>query len=170
VSRITFVYDDTHACLEHTFRILEGDQTAHRRCFLRQWWPLPILRHCLLGARHQHSFHQWWVLPDLRCRLPRGAPSTIFASMVGAPGSLASPPRGPAIDIFCVNRGRSRIFNTGSEGPLFHQWWALPSLQHRIPVGPPSTFLTSMVGAPRSSASPPRGPTIDVLFINGGCS
>jgi hypothetical protein len=39
------------------------------------------------------------------------------------------------------------------------------------PVGEPSLiFFALMMGAPRSPTLPPRGPTIDVLKLNGGCS
>jgi hypothetical protein len=31
-------------------------------------------------------------------------------------------------------------------------------------------FLVLMVGAPMSPASPPRGPTVDVSCVDGGCS
>jgi hypothetical protein len=36
--------------------------------------------------------------------------------MVGAPGSSVSTPRGPAIDVFCVDGGRSQISGTTSQG------------------------------------------------------
>jgi hypothetical protein len=40
-----------------------------------------------------------------------------FALMVDALRSLAPPPRAPAVDIFCIDGGRSRIFGTASQGP-----------------------------------------------------
>jgi hypothetical protein len=39
-----------------------------------------------------------------------------FALMVGALGSLAPPPRGPAIDVFIVDGGRSWISGSASLG------------------------------------------------------
>jgi hypothetical protein len=68
----------------------------------------------------------------------------------------------------------------------------LPDLRHHLPGGLSSTFLAFMVGAPRYLVSPPRvppstflalmvdapvspsppskGPAIDILSIDGGCS
>jgi hypothetical protein len=45
----------------------------------------------------------------------------------------------------------------------------LLDLWHCLPRRPPSTFFV-MVGAPRSPASPTKGPTIDVFKIGGGRS
>jgi hypothetical protein len=39
-----------------------------------------------------------------------------FVLMVGALGSLTSPPRGVAIDVSCVDGGCSRISGTASQG------------------------------------------------------
>jgi hypothetical protein len=72
--------------------------------------------------------------------------------MVGAPGSPASPPRGSAVDVSCVDGGRSRIFSIASQG------------------GPSSTFLTLMVGASGSLAPPPREPAVDAFCVDGGRS
>jgi hypothetical protein len=37
--------------------------------------------------------------------------------MVGALGPLAPPPRGPAVDAFCLDGGRFRTSSTASQGP-----------------------------------------------------
>jgi hypothetical protein len=76
------------------------------------------------------------VLLDPRHRLPGGLPSTFFVLMVGAPGPLtpppkgptidffvlivgaleppASPPRGATVDVFCIEGGRSWSSGTAS--------------------------------------------------------
>jgi hypothetical protein len=54
----------------------------------------------------------WLALLGIRHHLSRGPPSTSSRKVVGAPGSPASPPRGPAIDIFKINVGRSRTSDT----------------------------------------------------------
>jgi hypothetical protein len=45
--------------------------------------------------------------------------------MVGAPRSLAPPPRGPVIDVFCVDDGRSQISNTVSQRGHRQHFFAL---------------------------------------------
>jgi hypothetical protein len=94
--------------------------------------------------------------------------------MVGAHGSPAPPPRGAAVDVFCVDGGRSRISITASQGAHHRRFLVLMvgpfgSLTSP-PRGPSLVFLALMVGAPGSLAPPPRGPTIDVFCIDGGCS
>jgi hypothetical protein len=70
VSRITFVYD-THAGLQHTFQIPDGDQTpqgglgATIDIFCAEWWALLDLRHCLLGVSHRSLQDRWWALLGL---------------------------------------------------------------------------------------------------------
>jgi hypothetical protein len=66
------------------------------------------------GASRRCFLRWWWVLLDLRQHLPGGLPSMFLALMVGAPGSLAPPPRGPTIDVFHIDVGRSRIHITTS--------------------------------------------------------
>jgi hypothetical protein len=39
-----------------------------------------------------------------------------FALMVGTPGSLASHPKGPAIEVSSIDGGRSSISATASQG------------------------------------------------------
>jgi hypothetical protein len=53
-----------------------------------------------------------------------------FTLMVGALASSGKPPRGPAINVFSIDDGHSRIFGTASKGA-----------HHRC-------FFTLMVGAP----------------------
>jgi hypothetical protein len=92
-------------------------QGGHCRYFLRWWWAFSDLRHRFLGgplctflsvdgrrswisitasegARHRYFLHKWWAFLDLRHHLPEGPSLTFLALMVGALGSLASPPRG----------------------------------------------------------------------------
>jgi hypothetical protein len=40
----------------------------------------------------------------------------ILALMVGTPGSLAPPPRGPIVNVYSVDGGHSRIPDTTSQG------------------------------------------------------
>jgi hypothetical protein len=72
---------------------------------------------------------------------------------MSAPGFLSpAPPKGPAVDVFYVDGGRSRIsVNTRQGG-------------HR------QCFLALMVGAPGSQVLAPRGPTANVLQLSGSCS
>jgi hypothetical protein len=70
---------------------------------------------------------------------------------MGAPGSLALPPRGAAVDVFCVDGGRSRISGTASQGVS-------------------STFLALMVDVLGFLVSPPREPTVNVFCVDGGRS
>jgi hypothetical protein len=85
----------------------------------------------------------------------RGARRRCFlALIVGALGSSAlAPPRGPAVDIFYIDGGCSRISVSTSQGG------------HR------RRFLALMVDAPRTPApTPPRGPTVSIFYIDGGRS
>jgi hypothetical protein len=71
--------------------------------------------------------------------------------MVGAPESPAlAPPRGPVVDVFYVDGGRSWIsINT-------HQ---VVYRRH---------FLALMMGASESPAlTPPRGSDIDIFYVDG---
>jgi hypothetical protein len=68
------------------------------------------------GARHQWFLCCWWAPPDLWHHLAGGPPSMFFALMVGGPGHPAAPFRGLAIDIFCIDSGRSRSSSTASHG------------------------------------------------------
>jgi hypothetical protein len=60
-------------------------------------------------AHCQHFLCSWWAPADLQHRLLRGPPSTFLASMVGALRFPTSPPKGTAIDISCIDVGRSQI-------------------------------------------------------------
>jgi hypothetical protein len=75
-----------------------------------------------------------------------------FMLMVGAPRSSASPPRGAAIDVFCVDGGCSQIYSIASQG------------------SPPLIFFTLMVEAPGPPTAPPRGAAINVFCVDGGHS
>jgi hypothetical protein len=95
------------------------------------------------------------VLPVLQLRHLSGSPPSIFFTLlVGAPGSLSAPARGPTDDVFYVDGECSRFYNSGtSQGARRRR------------------FLPLMVDAPRStSQTPPREPVIDVFYIDGGCS
>jgi hypothetical protein len=95
---------------------------AHRRCFLT----------LMLGP------HGSLTAPT------RGPPSMFFTLIVGALGSPPTP-RGPTVDIFYVDGGRSRIYVSTRQGA------------HR------RHFLALMLGAPGCTApAPPRGSAIDV--------
>jgi hypothetical protein len=112
------------------------------------------------GGRHRHFFVLMVCTPGSLALPPRGAPLTFLMLMVDALGSPSSPPMGPTVDVFYVDDGRSRIFNTASQGAhhrhLQDGWWALSDLRHRLSGGPPSTSLRWVVGALGSSAPPPR--------------
>jgi hypothetical protein len=71
--------------------------------------------------------------------------------MVGATRSPTVPPKGPTIDVFCVDGGRSQISGITSQGA-------------------PSTFFALMVDAHGSKASSPRGATTDIFYVDGGRS
>jgi hypothetical protein len=73
--------------------------------------------------------------------------------MVGTLESLAlAPPRGPAVDVFYVDGGCSRISISTHQGARHQRFFAL------------------MVGTPRSPAPPRRGSTADVLQLSGSHS
>jgi hypothetical protein len=79
---------------------------------------------------------------------------TFFMLMVGAPESLSSAPRGPSSTFLSVDGGHSRISSSGTSHGAHHR-----------------RFLALLVGAPQSPApAPPRGPTVDVFYVDGGCS
>jgi hypothetical protein len=65
--------------------------------------------------------------------------------MVGALESPSAPARGPIVDVFNVDGGRSQI-SVSTHQEACHE-----------------RFLTLMVGAPETPVAPPRGPTIDVF-------
>jgi hypothetical protein len=67
-----------------------------------------------------------------------------FTLMLGAPGSLSTPPKGLPSMFLSIDGGRSWTSITASQGA------------HRRCV------LALTVGAPRHPAPPPRDPTIDV--------
>jgi hypothetical protein len=117
---------------------------------------------------------QWWVLPDLRHRLPGGPLSTFSTSMVDAPGSPLLPPRGPAVDVFCVNGGRSLISIIASHGPrcrrFLRQWWVLPNLRHRLPGGPSLIFFALNGRRSQISIIAHREAAVNVFALNGGRS
>jgi hypothetical protein len=71
--------------------------------------------------------------------------------MVGAPRSPSLPPSGPAIDVFMLNGGHSRISITASQGAVID-------------------IFMLMVGAPGSPTLPPRGLAEDIFTLNGGHS
>jgi hypothetical protein len=87
--------------------------------------------------------------------------------MVGAPRSSTLALKGP----FSINGGRSLIssiaFPWARHRHFLRQWWVLLDLRHHLPGDPPSTFFSSMVVAPRSPRAPPRGPAIDIFWVNG---
>jgi hypothetical protein len=79
--------------------------------------------------------------------------------MVGASGSPAlAPPRGPAVDDFHVDGGRSRIFVSTSQGARRQRFLALMvvlldfQLRH-LPRGLLSTFLSVDGGCSRITSS-----------------
>jgi hypothetical protein len=95
--------------------------------------------------------------------------------MVGTPWSPLAPLGGPTVNVFYVDGGYSRISISTSQGAAIDVswcwWWKLPDLQHRhLLGGPPSMFVTLMVGAPGSLSTPPWGPTIGIFYVDGGCS
>jgi hypothetical protein len=103
----------------------------------------------------------------------RCLPSTCFTLMVGAPGSPALPPRGPIVDVFYVDDGRSQISDTASQGPtidVFKIGGGRCRISNNASQGAPSTSLRQVVDAPRTPAPPPRGSAIDVFKIGGGRS
>jgi hypothetical protein len=100
-------------------------------------------------------------------RGPEGLPSTLFTPMVSALGPLAMPPRGPTVDVFCIDGGRSLISDIASQGATVNIF-CVDGGHSRIfgTASQGSTvniFLALMVGAPGSPASPPRGASIDVF-------
>jgi hypothetical protein len=136
-------------------------QEAHHRRFHVGWWALPDLRHRLPGAPSSTCFASNGGRSRISDITSQGAPSsTCFMSnggrsqisditsqrthhrhfshwMVGTPGSPSLPPRGGTVDVFYV------------------EWWALPNLRHRLPEGPPLTFLQCVVRLTLCSA--PQG-------------
>jgi hypothetical protein len=66
------------------------------------------------------SKHRWWALPDPLATPPRGPTSTSFTLKVGATKSLTTLARGPTVDVFYIDAGRSRISDSTSEG-VHHQ-------------------------------------------------
>jgi hypothetical protein len=108
---------------------------------------------------------------------PFKGPTVDVALMIGAPGSTAlAPLGGPPLMFLSVDGGHSWIYRSGTrQGArrrcFLHQWWMLSDLCQHSPGGPPSTFFTLMVGAPGSIApAPPREPIVDVFYVDGGCS
>jgi hypothetical protein len=91
-------------------------QGAHRRHFLMLMAVLPDLRHCLTGASPSTFFALMVDAAGSLSLPPRGLSSTFFVLLVGAPGSPSPPLRGPAIDVLCVDGGRSRTSGTASQG------------------------------------------------------
>jgi hypothetical protein len=69
--------------------------------------------------------------------------------MMGAPGPPALPPKGPTIEVFCLDGGSSQTSETASQGV------------HR------GYFFMLMVGAPGPQAPPRRGAIINVFCVDG---
>jgi hypothetical protein len=65
--------------------------------------------------------------------------------MVGAPEFQLAPVRGPTVNVFSVDGGRSWI------------------LRQHLPEGPPLMFFTLMVGTPGYPSAPAKEPAIDVF-------
>jgi hypothetical protein len=133
-----------------------------------------------------------------RSSTSQGARCQCFlALMVGAPGSPPpAPPRGPIVNVFYIEGGRSRISISTHQGARLQCFFALMvgapgSPTPAPPRGPPSTyvdggrswisvsthqgpchqrFFVLMVGAPESSVPPPKGPATNVLQLSGSHS
>jgi hypothetical protein len=93
-------------------------------------------------------------------------------------GDRTSPTRArvPAVDVFYIDGGRSRISSSGtSQGAYCRHFLALMVGLFRSPAptppkGPPSMFFMLMVGAQGSPSAPPRGPPSIFVSIDGGHS
>jgi hypothetical protein len=98
-----------------------------------------------------------------------------LALMVGALGSPAlAPPRGPTINVFYIDGGRSQISISTHQGAHHQYFFALmvgafgsPALAS--PRGPGVDVFILMVGAPRSPSAPVRGLPSMFLCVDGGC-
>jgi hypothetical protein len=73
----------------------------------------------------------------------------IFALLVGAPRPLTPPPRGPAVDDFCIDGGRSRTSGTASQEAR------------------PRRFLVDG-GHSRTFGTASTGSAVDVFYAHGG--
>jgi hypothetical protein len=90
-----------------------------------------------------------------------------------AESPTSAPPREPAIDVFYVDGGCSRISVSTSQGGRHRCFFMLivgaPGSHQHLPGG--RRFLALVVGIPGSSdLAPPREPTVDVFYVDGGCS
>jgi hypothetical protein len=107
---------------------------------------------------------------------PARGPTVDVVLMVGAPGSIApAPPREPVVDVFYVDGGCFRISISTRQGPRRRH--SVDGGRYRNNSSGTSQgarrrrFLALMLGTPRSTApAPPRESTIDVFYIDGGCS
>jgi hypothetical protein len=87
-------------------------------------------------------------------------------------------PEGPPSTFLSVDGGRSQFSSSGTSQGARHRCFlglmvGFPGSPALAPLRGPRRrcFLALMVGALRSIApTPPRGPTIDVCYIDGGCS
>jgi hypothetical protein len=132
--------------------------------------------------------------------MPMQVYNTPLGSRMGTGPPLRGPPRGPAVNVFYVDGGRSRITSSGTSQGASHQRFftlmvdtprssapAPPGARRRCflalivgalgssplapPGGPPSTFFTLMVDAPGSLApTPPGAPLLTFLSVDGGRS
>jgi hypothetical protein len=107
---------------------------------------------------------------------PTRGPTVDVVLMVGAPGSTAlAPPRESVVDVFYVDGGCFRISISTRQGPRCRH--SVDGGRYRNNSSDTSQgdrrrrFLALMVGTPRSTAPAPlRESTIDVFYIDGGCS
>jgi hypothetical protein len=68
------------------------------------------------GGRRRHFFVLMVSALGSLTSLPRGALSTFYLLMVGAPKPPTPPPRGSTVNVFCVDGGRSQISDAASQG------------------------------------------------------
>jgi hypothetical protein len=98
--------------------------------------------------------------PGSSALAPPGGPSSTFLSVGGGRSwfSSSDTTRGPVVDVFYVDGGRSRTFSSDtswiSDGD---RWWPLSEILPAPPRGPLSTSSTSVVAAARPTASTPGG-------------
>jgi hypothetical protein len=112
------------------------------------------------GVRHRCFLELMVALTYLWHRPPGGPSSTFLALMVGAHISLAPPPRGFTIDIFCVDGECFRTSGTASQGPTVNifsftgerSWTSGTTSQGACS----QHFLTLMVVPPDLCQHPPR--------------